>query len=245
MTAGTIFLMWLGEQIDEYGIGNGISLIIMAGIVARIPDATKTLLFDRRRPASRSRSSRSAAAAAAGDISFEKLLVLIILFVARGRGGHRHHQGAAAHPDAVGQARARPARLRRHPAVPAAARQPGRRHARDLRQQLAACCPFFLFKLLGRARPSWRWASMLRRRLRAAGLHLQPLLHRPDLLLLLLLDGHHLQPEGHGQQPQGLRQLHPRLPPRQAHRRLPGTGHACASPTSGPRSWRSWPSSRA
>ena len=35
MTAGTIFLMWLGEQIDEYGIGNGISLIIMAGIVAR------------------------------------------------------------------------------------------------------------------------------------------------------------------------------------------------------------------
>ena len=37
MTAGTIFLMWLGEQIDEYGIGNGISLIIMAGIVARTP----------------------------------------------------------------------------------------------------------------------------------------------------------------------------------------------------------------
>ena len=39
MTAGTIFLMWLGEQIDEYGIGNGISLLIMAGIVARMPGA--------------------------------------------------------------------------------------------------------------------------------------------------------------------------------------------------------------
>ena len=37
MTAGTIFLMWLGEQIDEFGIGNGISLIIMAGIVDRLP----------------------------------------------------------------------------------------------------------------------------------------------------------------------------------------------------------------
>jgi preprotein translocase subunit SecY len=37
MTAGTMFLMWLGEQIDEYGIGNGISLIIMAGILARMP----------------------------------------------------------------------------------------------------------------------------------------------------------------------------------------------------------------
>lgn len=39
MTAGTMFLMWLGEQIDEYGIGNGVSLIIMAGIVARMPRA--------------------------------------------------------------------------------------------------------------------------------------------------------------------------------------------------------------
>jgi preprotein translocase subunit SecY len=39
LTAGTIFLMWLGEQIDEYGIGNGISLLIMAGIVARLPAA--------------------------------------------------------------------------------------------------------------------------------------------------------------------------------------------------------------
>lgn len=41
MTAGTIFLMWLGEQIDEYGIGNGVSLIIMAGIVSRMPWAIK------------------------------------------------------------------------------------------------------------------------------------------------------------------------------------------------------------
>jgi len=41
MTAGTIFLMWLGEQIDEYGIGNGISLIIMAGIVSRMPWAIR------------------------------------------------------------------------------------------------------------------------------------------------------------------------------------------------------------
>jgi preprotein translocase subunit SecY len=37
LTAGTCFLMWLGEQISDYGIGNGISIIIFAGIVARIP----------------------------------------------------------------------------------------------------------------------------------------------------------------------------------------------------------------
>ncbi|HUT30285.1 MAG TPA: preprotein translocase subunit SecY [Sedimentisphaerales bacterium] len=44
MTAGTVFLMWLGEQIDEYGVGNGISLIIMAGIVSRMPYAVNSLL---------------------------------------------------------------------------------------------------------------------------------------------------------------------------------------------------------
>ena len=43
LTAGTIFLMWLGEQIDEYGIGNGISLLIMAGIVCRMPWAIQEL----------------------------------------------------------------------------------------------------------------------------------------------------------------------------------------------------------
>jgi len=39
MTSGTAFIMWLGEQITERGIGNGISLIIFAGIVARFPNA--------------------------------------------------------------------------------------------------------------------------------------------------------------------------------------------------------------
>jgi len=42
-TAGTAFLMWLGEQINEYGIGNGISLLIFAGIVSRLPDGIMTL----------------------------------------------------------------------------------------------------------------------------------------------------------------------------------------------------------
>lgn len=37
LTAGTAFLMWLGEQINEYGIGNGMSLLIFAGIVMRLP----------------------------------------------------------------------------------------------------------------------------------------------------------------------------------------------------------------
>src|SRR6516165_450808 len=42
LTAGTIFVMWIGEQITERGVGNGISLIIMAGIIARLPSALGT-----------------------------------------------------------------------------------------------------------------------------------------------------------------------------------------------------------
>ena len=44
MTVGTVFLMWVGEQIDAYGIGNGISLLIMAGILARMPQAAMDML---------------------------------------------------------------------------------------------------------------------------------------------------------------------------------------------------------
>ena len=44
LTSGTAFIMWLGEQMTERGIGNGISLIIFAGIVARLPSAVSTTL---------------------------------------------------------------------------------------------------------------------------------------------------------------------------------------------------------
>ncbi len=44
LTAGSIFLMWLGEQIDKYGIGNGVSLILTAGIISRMPNAIQWLV---------------------------------------------------------------------------------------------------------------------------------------------------------------------------------------------------------
>ncbi|MBN1554171.1 MAG: preprotein translocase subunit SecY [Phycisphaerae bacterium] len=71
LTAGTIFLMWLGEQIDEYGIGNGISLLIMAGIVVRLPVAIQELA---------SKASFSLTASA-GGIGMEKILFLAASFV--------------------------------------------------------------------------------------------------------------------------------------------------------------------
>ena len=44
LTAGTIFLMWIGEQITEYGVGNGISMLIMCGIIARMPESVMDLM---------------------------------------------------------------------------------------------------------------------------------------------------------------------------------------------------------
>ena len=73
MTCGTMFLMWLGEQIDEYGIGNGISLLIMAGIVAQMPRA----LWDLRSSMQSSLSGMSN-----GQIGPDVLIVLGCLFVA-------------------------------------------------------------------------------------------------------------------------------------------------------------------
>jgi preprotein translocase subunit SecY len=80
MTAGTMFLMWIGEQIDEYGIGNGVSLIIMAGIIARIPDATSSLLFDAT-TGKLKESIYTLGGGSGSDVSFEKLVVLVFLFV--------------------------------------------------------------------------------------------------------------------------------------------------------------------
>jgi preprotein translocase subunit SecY len=67
--------MWLGEQIDEYGIGNGISLLIMAGILARMPSAGAKLL----RPLFEGKLELGGAR---GQIGVEQILVLIVLFVA-------------------------------------------------------------------------------------------------------------------------------------------------------------------
>ncbi len=79
MSTGTVFLMWIGEQIDEYGIGNGISLLIMAGIVCRIPDATYSLFFERGEL--RSSVLMLGGSGTGGDVGLEKILVLIFLFV--------------------------------------------------------------------------------------------------------------------------------------------------------------------
>src|SRR5205823_5879250 len=72
LTAGSIFLMWLGEQIDEYGLGNGISLIILAGIVARMPGAVGQLIYQ---------SDMTVSGGGEGKIGPGKILFLMAAFV--------------------------------------------------------------------------------------------------------------------------------------------------------------------
>ncbi len=62
LAAGTMFVMWLGEQISEYGIGNGSSLIIMAGIVDGMPKAAAALITE--------------------DVGIDKVLILAAIYVA-------------------------------------------------------------------------------------------------------------------------------------------------------------------
>jgi len=71
LMAGTILLMWIGEQIDEYGVGNGISLIIMAGIVARLPNAIIEVF----------QGWNPSGAVGKGDMGAEKVVFLVVSFV--------------------------------------------------------------------------------------------------------------------------------------------------------------------
>ncbi|HZP45222.1 MAG TPA: preprotein translocase subunit SecY [Candidatus Binataceae bacterium] len=66
LTAGTIFVMWVGEQITERGVGNGISLIIMAGIVANLPSAF----------------GMTATYVQGGEMSIFTLIVILVLAIA-------------------------------------------------------------------------------------------------------------------------------------------------------------------
>src|SRR5439155_16125488 len=72
----TLFLMWIGEQITSRGIGNGVSLIIMAGIVARLPQGVAQLLES-------GRTSSNGGLLAVGVIGIAVILVLFICFMER------------------------------------------------------------------------------------------------------------------------------------------------------------------
>ena len=122
LVGGTMFLMWLGEQITARGIGNGISLIIFAGIVAGLPSAI-------------CRNARTRPHGRAFDRPHP------CHHHARGR-PYRHHRvlraGAAAASDPVSEAPGRQPDVPGRHLAPAAEAQHGRRHPADLRIVAAA-----------------------------------------------------------------------------------------------------------
>ena len=155
LTAGTMFLMWLGEQITERGIGNGVSLIIFAGIVAGLPGAVLNTL----------EQARNGDISAIAVIVDPALIVLaftfFVVFVERGQ-----------RRITVNYARRQGGRQRVHEPdlVPAAQAQHGGRDPADLRVQHLIMFPATLSTWFGQSgvRPRWLQTRRARRWRRAS-----------------------------------------------------------------------------
>lgn len=72
LMSGTLLMMWIGEQIDEYGVGNGISLIIMAGIVSQLPNVFIEIF----------QGFNPQGSVTGGNLGPEKVIFLILSFIA-------------------------------------------------------------------------------------------------------------------------------------------------------------------
>ncbi len=122
MTAGALLLMWIGEQITQFGIGNGTSLLITVNIVSRLPDAIG-MVWKQLHP------SIGAEEAA---LTSGQLIPMIFLLVDRGGGHCGADARPAENPGALRQARGGPARLPEPEQLSAAEGQLLRRHAHHL-----------------------------------------------------------------------------------------------------------------
>ncbi len=201
LTGGTMFLMWLGEQITARGIGNGISLIIMAGIVAELPGAIVSMLALGREGALSTMLIISVvvmAVVVTGFIVFmERAQRRLLIQYPKRQVGNRMFEGQSSHSAAQAQ------HLGRHSAdlrlVAAAAADDGR----ELQRRAGA----------GVVQHHRRPAQP-----RPAGV--PDSLYRADRLLRVLLHRDRIQPDRDRGQSQEARRLHPRHPPGRTHRRI-------------------------
>ena len=199
LVGGTMFLMWIGEQITARGVGNGTSLIIMAGIVANLPTALASLL----------ELGRTGALSPFFIVGFMVLAVLVIAFIVfieraqrriavqypKRQVGTRMFGGDSTHmPLKINTSGRDPADLRQlHPADPG--------HHR---------------RLLGERGTRLAAMDLHRAVARLAALHAD--LCGDDHLLLVFLYRRGVQPAGDGGQPEEVRRLHSWHPARQRHR---------------------------
>ena len=210
LVGGTVFLMWLGEQITARGVGNGISLIIMAGIVANLPHALAATL----------ELGRTGALSPVFILLFLAMSVAVVAFIVfmeraqrrilvqypKRQVGNRMFGGEASHlPLKINTSGVIPpifaSSLLLLPATIATFEQNGGQSFGWLGTITA---------YLGHGRPAYMIA-----------------LCRPDRVLLLLLHGDRLQPDRDRRQSAQIRRLHPGHPAGQEHRRL---SRLCADP---------------
>ena len=197
LVGGTMFLMWLGEQITARGVGNGTSLIIFAGIVANLPHALANLL----------ELGRTGALSPVFILAFVVIAVAVIAFIVfmeraqrrvviqypKRQVGQRMFGGDSTHmPLKVNTLGRDPADLRQlDPADPG-----------DDRRLLAGDRPepgsAWIGQQLGARRSRCTWSPM------------------PAMIIFfsLFLHRRRVQPAGDGRQPEEIRRLHPRHPAR-------------------------------
>ena len=116
LTTGTAFMMWVGEQITERGIGNGISLLIFAGIVDGIPDGVASYFATNK-----------------GNIQPLNLAAVVAIVLATVATIVFFERAQRQHPHLLRAANRRPPHLRRADGAPAAAREHERHDPADLR----------------------------------------------------------------------------------------------------------------
>ena len=201
LTGGTIFLMWLGEQITSRGIGNGISLIIFSGIVANLPHALSSTLELGREGALPTAIILLVGIVAVAVIAFivfiERAQRRLLIQYPKRQVGNRMFQGDSSHL---------PLKLNTSGVIP------------PIFASSLLLLPITLANFSAGHGPSWLTgvAAYLGRG--------QPLymllLRRHDHLLRLLLHGGGVQPDRHRRQSEEARRLHSRHPSWPAHRRI-------------------------
>ncbi len=211
--------MWIGEQIDAYGIGNGISLLDHGGhhcANARCGRATVASGLRARHPPGNGNAASTA-------LSCWRLMfvVVVIWVVAITEGQRRIPIQSAKHVRGRrvmgGQRQSLPLRVNQAGVMPI------------VFASSILVFPMFFFRQINvLLKPeSWLYPADVRAgrcvQLRSR-LHLQHLLHPVDLLVLLLLGGRHVQSEGYFRKPQRLRQLYPRLSAGRANGPVPRAG---------------------
>ena len=196
LVAGTMFLMWLGEQITERGLGNGISILIFGGIAAGLPNALGQFGTPGRTRARCRSSPRSSSRCWSRAVTFAVVFVergqrKILVNYAKRQVGNKVYGGQSSHL---------PLKLNMSGVIPPI-------FASSIILLPATAVGWFA------TGDSLRWLKDLAALLSPGPADLRDALRRGDRLLLLLLHRARLQQPRDGRQPEEERRLHPGHPP--------------------------------